>query len=334
MSTQTKKTEEEKVNVDASAQPVDNQEQTVTKKRRRGISNNTRATSRLKFNENRDANKANGLFVGHIDSIDVQWVTIGTEVTGLPSFSGLAIPLLNITFASNEKDVNVRKYVTHRMMPAESNALTIVGGKDSWKVESVLAWMKHIMDVFILKGRPMTEEEEDALTLSYEDSDENGQYVSIEAEEVINAWQALFENFVKIMNNDGKPVYNTVNGTPIPIWMKLLRFTKYKNQWQPVVRGKSTIGDLGFTNFVGEGCIELYIQDKAPMLKIDIVKESVTPKEIASSRPQNSSPMMGGVSGGSVMPQMGGVMPGLGGMDSFSQNPVFGGGNPADDLPF
>lgn len=59
--------------------------------------------------------------------------------------------------------------------------------------------MKHYMDVFILKGREMTEEEENALTLPFEDFDENGEYISIPTEEVIAGWKTLFTNFVAIM---------------------------------------------------------------------------------------------------------------------------------------
>lgn len=337
MSTQTKKEQEE---VKAGETAGDEQQQGAAapvdetkKKRRRGISNETRAASRLKFDERRDANRANGLFVGHLDNVEVTWVTLGAEVQGLQSFAGCAIPILTLTFASNEENESIRRYVTHRMMPAESNALTIVGGAESWKVDSVLGWMKHIMDVFVLKGRAMTEAEEDALCLPFEDTDEDGNYIPVDAEVVLNGWKSLFENFVKLMNNDGKPVYKTASGALIPIWMKLLRFTKVKNAWQPVVRGKSTAGDLGFTNFVGEGCIELYKQNVAPLLKVDAAKESIVYKETAKPAAPAipGAPMMGGAAPGIAMggAPMGGADSGFGGASAF-----VGTGNPADDLPF
>ena len=145
MSTQTKE-EQEKVN---AGKPVSaKQEEAQPKKKRRGISNDTRAASRLKFDERRDA-KPNGLFIGHLDNVEIKWVTLGEEVQGLQSFAGLAIPILTVTFASNDENESVRRYITHRMMPAESNALTIVGGAEAWKVDSVLGWMKHLMDVYI-----------------------------------------------------------------------------------------------------------------------------------------------------------------------------------------
>lgn len=121
MSTQTKKEQEE---VKAGKTAGDEQQQGAAapvdetkKKRRRGISNETRAASRLKFDERRDANRANGLFVGHLDNVEVTWVTLGAEVQGLQSFAGCAIPILTLTFASNEENESIRRYVTHRMMP-------------------------------------------------------------------------------------------------------------------------------------------------------------------------------------------------------------------------
>ena len=328
MSTQTKE-EQEKVN---AGKPVSaKQEEAQPKKKRRGISNDTRAASRLKFDERRDA-KPNGLFIGHLDNVEIKWVTLGEEVQGLQSFAGLAIPILNVTFASNDENESVRRYVTHRMMPAESNALTIVGGAEAWKVDSVLGWMKHLMDVYILKGRPMTEEEEDALCLPFEDSDDEGNYVPVEPQIVVDGWKSMFENFIKMMNNDGKPVYKSATGGILPVWIKLLRFTKVKNAWQPVVRGKSTMGDLGFTNFVGEGCIELYKQNVAPMLKVDPAKESIVYRETKVAAPAipAAAPMMGGAMPGV---QMGGAMPGTAPTD-FAASPFAAGGNPADDLPF
>lgn len=315
----------ESVNVATQATSVESAKVSTAKKKRRGINNDTRSTTRLKFDERRDMNKTNGLFVGHLDNVEIQWATIGEEAN-IQQFAGLAIPMLVLTFASNHDTANERRYVTHRMMPAESNALTIPGGAEAWKVDSVLGWMKHVIDVFVLKGREMTEEEEDMLTLPFDDTDDDGNYAPVEAEEVINGWKVLFENFVKILNNDGKPYYKDAKGNFIHIWMKLLRFTKVKNVWRPIVGGKTTAGDLGFTNFVNEGCIEIYHKDKAPLLKVDITKESVTYKETAKAPTTPAIPTMNVPMGGvSVTP-------------TFAEQPVetspFMSSNPADDMPF
>lgn len=333
----TQKEENEKVNA-TSVAGAETTSETPKRKLRRGVNNETRATTRLKFDERRDANRSNGLFVGHLDNVEIRMVAIGEDVQSLPQFAGLNIPILILTFASNHEDVSQRRYVTHRMMPAESNALTIPDGKEAWKVDSVFAWMKHVLNVFVLKNREMTEEEEDALTLPFEDFDENGQYVPVEPNIVVEGWHTVFNNFVKMLDNNGKPVYKSANGGIVPIWMKLLRFTKVNKEWRPVVTGKSTYGDLGFTTFVGEGCIELFKQDTPPNLKIDVTKESITYKE---TKKDTAKPTM--AAGAGVVPGMmpGGVAAPVTPVSDMSS--AFGGGadaspfamnNPADDLPF
>ena len=193
-----------KSTTDQSAEPK------VIKKTRRGITNEVRGAARIKFSQ-RDANPQNGLFLAHIEDIKVTEATIEEDSVGLPSFTGITMPKIQITFASNHKNISERRYITQQLMPAESNVDTIPGGKDEWKVNSILQMMKHYMDVFILKGREMTEEEENALTLPFEDFDENGEYISIPTEEVVAGWKTLFTNFVAIMRNDrvdnGIPVY-------------------------------------------------------------------------------------------------------------------------------
>lgn len=311
----------------------------VTRKRRRGINNETRATSRLKFNEKTDANRANGLFLGHLDSVEVSMVTIGADTTGMPTFTGLEVPRITFTFASNGADLNARKYLTHSLMPVESNAETIPGGKNEWQVNSVLSFIKHIMDVFIFKGREMTEDEEDLLCLPFEDFvEDNGKFVyePIDAEEVIKGWTTLFNNAANMLNGvkddaPAKPTYMTANGGILPIWIKLLRFNKVKGEWRPIVRGKSTMGDLGF-GFVGTGLIELYKDGVAPLLSIDFTKESIIPREIKTAK----APMTPNMPGMPGMAMGGGVnieQP-MGGNFGGSEN--FGAFSPeeTDDSPF
>jgi hypothetical protein len=200
--------------------------------------------------------------------------------------------------------------------------------------------MKHIYNVFVLKGRDLTEEEIDALTLPFEDFDENMQYVPVEAEEVIAGYKTVFENYVKLLNNNGKPVYNDAKGKPITIWMKLLRFVKNDGKWRAVVGSKSSFGDLGFPTFINDGVIELYKEQSAPSLHIDPYKESIVYQKSAEQAKQPNVAMPGV-----------GVMPGV--QTATPINPVsgfngggdfspFGGGNDADgafvnpteDLPF
>ena len=307
---------------------------TAPKKRRaRGITNETRAVVRKKFDEKRDANRTNALFIGHLDNVEVSWATLKDDAN-IPQFAGLAVPYLTFTFASNEDNVNDRKYATVRFGAVESNTETIPGGKCEWKVNVVFQFMKHVYEVFVLKGRAMTEAEEDALVLPFEDFEDNGeggyQYIPLEAEEIVNGYKTLFENFVKLMNNEGKPHYKTATGGIIPIWMKLLRFVRNKkNEWK-AING----GDLTFPTFIGEGVIELFKQGVAPSLKVDVHKESITFKEEAMKAKTPNVGAPGAPVAGGVAP----VAPAFGG----SLNPAFGGGIPdtaatnvdAGDLPF
>lgn len=316
---------EEKVTKAEDGQPAE----VANKKKRRGISNETRATSRLKFDDVRDANKANGLFQGHLESVEVKDITIGEETTGMPSFNGMTVPKLILTFASNHPAVAERRYVSMQFLPAESNVDTIPNGSKAWQVDRIMAYLKHLLDVYLLKGKPMSEEQEDALTLAFEDFDDNGEYVSVDPTEVINGWRVLFENFANIMNTgkDGKPIYVTADGKIIPIWMKLLRFTKNKGQWKPV-EGGNRAGDLAFPGFVGEGVIELFVTNKAPILKVDATKEKIAVMDIAKTPTNPAVPGMPGA-------PMGGVPAGFGdgmGADNGSPIPAFPGAG--EDLPF
>lgn len=316
---------EKKVTKAEAGQPAE----VANKKKRRGISNETRATSRLKFDDVRDANKANGLFQGHLESVEVKDITIGEETTGMPSFNGMTVPKLILTFASNHPAVAERRYVSMQFLPAESNVDTIPNGSKAWQVDRIMAYLKHLLDVYLLKGKSMSEEQEDALTLAFEDFDDNGEYVSVDPTEVINGWRVLFENFANIMNTgkDGKPIYVTADGKIIPIWMKLLRFTKNKGQWKPV-EGGNRAGDLAFPGFVGEGVIELFVTNKAPILKVDATKEKIAVMDIAKTPTNPAVPGMPGA-------PMGGVPAGFGdGMGADNGNPIPAFPGAGEDLPF
>lgn len=296
----------------------------ASKKRRlRGISNDTRSVVRKKFDEKRDANRTNGLFIGHLDNVEVAWATL-KEDANIPQFAGLAVPYLTFTFTSNEDNPNDRKYSIVRFGAVESNVETIPGAKNEWKVNVIFQFMKHVYEVFVLKGRNMTEEEEDALTLPFEDFEDNGQggyqYVPIEAEEVLNGYKVLFENYVKLLNNDGKPYYKSANGGILPIWMKLLRFVRAKNEWKPVLSGNQA-GELAFPTFIGEGVIELFDANKQPSIKVDVHKESIVYKEEAmkAKTPNVGAPIAGGVAPVAGSP-MGNINPAFGG--AFPNSPI------------
>lgn len=265
----------------------------VKKVSRRGLGS-ARGTAHLKFGN--DQAKPNGLFLGHLEEVKYSTITIGEDKTGMPSFNGFEIPKLTLTFASNEEDPNKRHYVSKTFTAVESNVNTIPGGKEEWKVNSVFDWLKHVLNVYYLKGRELTDEEATALSLTFEDFDKQGEYVSVDTEIVINAWKVLFENFENIMNRgkDGKPVYHDKNNKFIPVWLKLLRYVKSRKSWTPINNG-----DLSLPQFVGEGCIEIYQQNAIPSIKIDLVKETILIMNVEKPKTPNipavggMAPMMG-----------------------------------------
>lgn len=277
----------------------------VKKVSRRGLGS-ARGTARLKFGN--DQAKPNGLFLGHLEEVKYSTITIGEDKTGMPSFNGFEIPKLTLTFASNEEDPNKRHYVSKIFTAVESNVNTIPGGKEEWKVNSIFDWLKHVLNVYYLKGRELTDEEAAALSLTFEDFDEQGEYVSVDTEIVINAWKVLFENFENIMNRgkDGKPVYHDKNNKFIPVWLKLLRYVKSRKSWTPINNG-----DLSLPQFVGEGCIEIYQQNAIPSIKIDLVKETILIMNVEKPKTPNMpavggmAPMMGGVAIDQTMNPMG-----------------------------
>ena len=314
----------EDVVANATSAEVQEEVQSVKKVNRRGVAA-ARGTTRLKFSH--EQAKQNGLFIGHLESVVVSMIQIGEDKTGMPSFNGLEIPKIVLTFASNDPEVAKRNYVTLQFTAVESNANTIPGGKDEWKVNTVFDWFKHILNVYVLKGRELTEDEANALTLSFEDFDEQGEYVPVEPEDVVAGWKTLFENFENIINRgrDGQPYYKSKDGKYIPVWIKLLRYIKTgKKGWQPVNNG-----DLAFPSFVGEGCIEVYKQNTPPSIRIDSIKEAIIPMNVEKAKaPNMPTPGMGGV----AAPAMGGVP---------VVDPMVGAGNfngiateAADDMPF
>lgn len=291
-------------------------------KRRRGVSNATQAVAQLKFHE-KDAAQ-NGLFVGHLHDVRVDW----SNGEDSKSFPGLNVPRLTLHFASQHTNANEMRHVYQTLFPQESNVNTIPGGSEEWKVNNVLNWIKHMLDVFYLRGREMTEAEENALELPLEDIDEDGNYQAVDPQEVLNAYQSVFETAAAMLNGtwnlgDGetaKATYKSADGKYIPCWLKLLRHRKRKNDWINVGQN----GELGFDNFIGSGCIEILKKDMPPViLRIDLAKESITPKETKKT-PTIGAPGMPGMGGGVFA---GGMPMGAPTNDAFDQAAM-------SDMPF
>jgi len=298
------------------------------KKARRGVSNETKAVRNLTFTE-RDAAQ-NGLFRGHLHDVALDWSTGGDNT----AFAGVKVPRVTLHFASDHTDAAQQRHVFYTLFAVESNVETIPGGKNSWMVDNLFNWIKHLLDTFVLKGRDMTDAEVDALQLGFDDTDDDGNFVSLDIEEIVNGYATMFSNFVAMMNgswNIGegdtpKPVYKTADNKYIPLWIKLLRHKRTKSGWTNVGQN----GELAFDRFIGSGVIEIAKGQNPPaILRVDLSKESITPKEIKKAPTISGQGMPG-------MP-MGGVMPGMPGMDMNG----FGGANDAfnaagisDDGPF
>lgn len=310
----------------AQAAPAAAQDAAPVKKVvRRGISNETRGTTRLTFSH-KDA-KQNGLFLAHIESVEVSMMRVGEDKSGMPSFAGCEVPKLTIRFTSNEEDVNARRWVSLQFNAVESNVNTIPNGKEEWKINLIFDWLKHLLNVFVLKGRPMTETEEAALSLAYQDFDENGDYINVAPEVVLESWKQLFENFANIMNTgrDGNPVYKSSDGKPIVVWIKLLRYIKQRTKgWQPIANG-----NLAFPQFVGEGCVEIFKTNTIPVIRIEASKETILPMKVEKAKSPTQmpgAPVGGAMYGGGIeVPNSMTGMVGAGTTDFLGDD---------DDLPF
>lgn len=273
------------------------------KKKRRGVSNETHAVASLKFTE-KDAAQ-NGLFIGHLAEVRIDW-SVNNEGG---NFTGLKVPRITLHFASNHTNAAEQRHYYHSIFPVPSNVDTIVGGKEEWKVNNVLAWIKHLLDILYLRGRELTPAEEDALAIPFEDSDDDGNYIAIDPEEVLAGYAAIFKAAVSMLNGEfglaegktPKPCYKTADGKPVNLWMKLLRHNKRKGEWQNV----GPNGDLAFDNFIGAGVIEIQKGNNPPaILRVDFSRESITPKEV-NKRPSVGVPAMSGVMAGAGMQPMG-----------------------------
>lgn len=332
MSTQkeTAKVEEPVVNQSANAATA------APKKRRRGISNETRTTSRKKFSH-KDAINNIWLFVGNLHA-RVAWVTMKEESNMRPAFAGKAVPQLIIEATSlhtNPVDVRV---ASKTFWAYESNVDYIPGGSKEKFINMDFAWIKHFLDVVVFKGREMTDEESEMLELGYVDYDDNGQYEPVEVEDVIKAWGVLFDNVVKLVETggeNGKSALLDKAGNQRQFWFRLNRYYKNKGDWAFSGQG-SEEGDLVFPNIVGQGIFEEKFMIDAnhfrePSLLFDFTKERIAPMEGVQSK-QKKVPNLAAAAGiGGIAMGAGIVQPGMGGMPNFGAT---GGFNPTEGSAF
>lgn len=303
-------------------------QQATEKKIRRGISNETRATTRKKFTE-QFANPTNFLFGMVLDKIEKREVSFGDEVV-TTSFAGLQVPMLFFTFRSNEKLGGEYAYITKRFMPVESSPETIPGGDKEWMFNQQIQYLKHFIDVIVKGGEPLTEAEEDALDLGYLDYDETGSWVHVEPEEILKGWNAMFDSIVNMFETykDGKPAYLDNNGNNVPLWAKLIRYVKSKKTGGWVAVDNE---DLVFPGFPGEGVICKFEKGKAAGITFNAANERIHIIPNYEKPKKAAAPTIGGMAGaGMAQAPMNAGFSG-GGMPS----PDFvNGGNPNGDMPF
>lgn len=279
----------------------------------RGINNETRSAAQRKFHVSM-IDKSTGLFVGALAEVKLDYMDFKDGDDSKSVFKGLKVPRLSFHFTSLEANATQRAHVYKTFTPVESTVDTMPGGTAAWKVEgAVLGYIKHFLDIYLLKGRELTEAEVEALVLPLNDVDEEGQFNPLEAEEVVAAYDTLFTNVAKLFNtgNAGKAVYLSDKGTPITTWMKLLSCYKTKNVWKHVDNG-----NLAFQSFVGEGVIEIKKDGFSPLLNINTSIESVSNKVEAKAP--------------SALPQI----PGIPSVGAFNSASPMGGAPIVDDLPF
>lgn len=340
MSTQKETVEEVKTGVEQTA----NGAAAPAKKKRRGISNDTRTVSRLKFSH-KDAR--NGLFLGNL-KVSMRWVTFGEDVKRSPSFVGKAVPQLVIEFSSLHSKEADKRYNTHTIFAYESNANNIPDADGYKFIERDFQFIKHILDVVVLKGRELTPEEEERLELGFVDFDEDGNYEPVEVDEVIKGWAVLFENIVNMIETggkDGKSALLDDKGQPRLYWAKMYRYYRQNGDWVPAAYG-SNEGDLAFPSYVKEGIFEEAFLDanKQPIpakrVKLDELREAIIPMPNVTKKKPNmaNAPSLAAMGvGAGVIPQ-GGYTPGAPTMPGAPATPgSFDGAfndAPADDLPF
>ena len=260
------------------------------KRKRRGVTNDLKETSNLRFHE-KDADPNTGLFLGHLEKAEVLWSQSDDD----KQFPGLKKPRLTFSFVSNHAKPKERRHVELTLFPVPSNVETIPGGKSAFQVDQILKWCKHIVDVFVLNGRELTEDEEYFLGLPFEDFDEDGNYVQVEPQEVLDGYGEMFNNVVQFLEGryglkEGetpKPYYKTADGKFKSVWMKLLRYIRKSNGWDKV--GQS--GELAFVKNPSScpgGVLELQQPNSNPVIKLDNSRETIIPVVTEKSK-ENSS---------------------------------------------
>lgn len=291
-----KEIEKEQVKDQAVAQPisenVDNTpKQESPKKRRRGINNETRSTTRRKFTD-KYLDPKTRLAGVMFHSVEVKYATF--KDTANSQFAGMAVPFIAFTLKSvTGKNDAEKAFIEIKYNAVESTTETMEGGDEAYKVDSQLSMMKHIIDVAVKNGKPLTDDELDGLELDFCDKDDDGNFIALDAQEVLDAYYKFYKFIVDMCNAESSLMFKGSDGKPVVYWAKLIRYIKSKKQWRAV-----NDDQLGFPMFVGEGILERAIPNTAPLIEINPATEQIT--------------LMQGISNTAKQPALGGVrQPGI-----------------------
>lgn len=245
----------------------------ATKKQGMGIKKDTRGASSLKFNPDPAIN--DGLCLGALKAVAVGKAEFKEDQKGdYAEFAGKTLPTIQFVFEGlPARDgagapVHVHSYKPVAIIPGDS--------KYDWIYDGMFQTIKHFIDV--LSDNNFRDEYEDLLELAIDT--ENG----MTFEELEAAYTKFFNGVAAVFNGtDTLPcLIKNANGDAVLLWIKLLLYTANSKGTVSIVNN----GAPGFSNYPGDGLIELFVPNVAPQLRINIAKgESIIPKERTENKP-------------------------------------------------
>lgn len=233
-----------------------------------GISQATRGASQLKFIPKPDV--YDGLCLGFLKEITLGTADFKENQSGdFADFAGKAVPTINFVFEGiPEVEGGAAPVYIHSYKP-----MPIIQGKDyGWFYDGMLQTIKHFIDVYT--GNKFLAEYEDLLFLGV-DLEEGMEFDALKA-----AYEEFFAGVKLVFDGNGENLpclYKTADGSGILVWMHMLLYQNGREVNQ---------GNAGFSNYPGEGHIELFRKDVKPSIRINIAKgESIIPREKNAAAP-------------------------------------------------
>lgn len=245
----------------------------------KGISNETKTVTLKKFKPNAKLN--DGLNVGCLVDVVVSTAEIKDD-SPMDSFRGMSIPRLSFIFESRMDAPGVKKstYI-HSYLPLEHTPESLQTGEGgtAWRWDQMSQFIKHLLDVY-RDNKPLTEEEEKALTVDFID-EQDGLFIEQPADVVVAAYKKFFDNIALLFKPADKAIWLNADGKEKIIWIKLLMSIKGK-----LINN----GEFGIPGYIGEGVVELYIKGVPPNIGIKFGKgESIEAAPAVAAAPAPGS---------------------------------------------